>query len=105
MTDKIFGLDFTDEPTPTGASTISVNNGANLVDVQLLNLHKALTQATDAQAGTVELATNAEALTNTDTSRAVAPAGLFLPPGFLYGLTLSNNGSDPTNDIDISTGK
>lgn len=27
------------------------------------------------------------------------------PAGFLYGLTLSNNGSDGTNDIDIATGK
>lgn len=27
------------------------------------------------------------------------------PPGALHGLTLSNNGSDATNDIDIATGK
>lgn len=27
-----------------------------------------------------------------------------LPPGYLYGLTLSNNGSDATNDIDIAAG-
>ena len=27
------------------------------------------------------------------------------PPGFLYGLTLSNNVSDATNDIDIAAGK
>jgi hypothetical protein len=28
-----------------------------------------------------------------------------LPVGFMFGLTLSNNGSDATNDIDIATGK
>lgn len=28
-----------------------------------------------------------------------------LPPGIVYGCTLSNNGTDPTNDIDIATGK
>lgn len=76
MTDKIFGLDFTDEPTPTGASTISVNNGANLVDVQLLNLHKALTQTTDSQAGTIELATSLEVQQGADAVRAVTPATL-----------------------------
>jgi hypothetical protein len=27
------------------------------------------------------------------------------PPGFLFGLTLSNNVTDPTNDIDIAAGK
>jgi hypothetical protein len=27
------------------------------------------------------------------------------PAGFIFGLTLSNNGSDATNDIDIATGK
>jgi hypothetical protein len=142
MVDKIFGTDFSNNTSPSGTSTISINNGTTLEDVTLndilkiiaalssdtapaggdsmltwdvsatavkqvllSNLHKALTQATDTQAGTVELATNAEALTNTDTVRAVTPAGLFLPPGCLYGLTLSNNGSDATNDIDISAGK
>ncbi len=28
-----------------------------------------------------------------------------LPSGYIYGLTLSNNTTDPTNDIDIATGK
>jgi len=32
----------------------------------------------------------------------VGPA---LPPGFIFGLTLSNNATDATNDIDIATGK
>ncbi len=61
--------------------------------------------ASTSAAGIVELATRAEALANTDTSRAVTPDGLFLPTGFLYGLTLSNNVSDATNDIDIAPGK
>lgn len=34
---------------------------------------------------------------------AVSATGM--PPGYLYGLTLSNDGTDPTNDIDITTGK
>ena len=60
--------------------------------------------ATTSAAGIVELATAAEALTGTDATRAVTPAGLYFPTGHLYGLTLSNNGSDATNDIDIAAG-
>jgi hypothetical protein len=60
--------------------------------------------ATTSAAGIVELATAAEALTGTDATRAVTPAGLYFPTGHLYGLTLSNNGTDATNDIDISAG-
>lgn len=76
MVDKVFGLDFSNETAPTGTSTVSVYNGSALVDVELQNLHKALTQATDSQAGTVELATNAEALLGTDTARAITAAAL-----------------------------
>jgi hypothetical protein len=61
--------------------------------------------ATESATGVVELATATEALTGTDTTRAVTSAGLYLPPGHLYGLTLSNNVSDATNDIDIASGK
>ena len=61
--------------------------------------------ATESATGVVELATATEALTGTDATRAVTPAGLYLPPGHLYGLTLSNNVSDAINDIDIASGK
>lgn len=76
MANKVFGLDFTNEPDPTGGMTISVHNGTVLRDIELQNLHKALTQATDAQAGTVELATSAEGITGTDTTRVITPAVL-----------------------------
>src|SRR3990167_1953787 len=36
---------------------------------------------------------------------ATPAGGSGLPAGHIYGLTLSNNGTDPTNDIDIATGK
>lgn len=62
------------------------------------------TAATTSAAGIVELATLAETLAGTDTSRAVVPANLYFPTGHLYGLTLSNNVSDATNDIDIAAG-
>lgn len=76
MVDKVFGLDFSNETTPTGTSTISVNNGSVLVDVELQNLHKALTTATETQSGAIELATNAEALLGTDSTRAITAAVL-----------------------------
>ena len=46
MADKILGVDFTDETTPTSTTTISGHNGTNVVDIALSNLHKALTYAT-----------------------------------------------------------
>lgn len=64
----------------------------------------AVAAATTSAAGIVELATLAETLAGTDTSRAVVPANLYFPTGHLYGLTLSNNVSDATNDIDIAAG-
>lgn len=76
MVDKVFGADFTDETAPVGTATVSVNTGAALVDVELQNLHKALTQATETQAGTVELATNGEGLLGSDTARAITAAVL-----------------------------
>jgi len=36
---------------------------------------------------------------------ALVTVGAALPPGTLFGLTLSNNATDATNDIDIATGK
>lgn len=33
------------------------------------------------------------------------PKGAMAPPGLLFGMTLSNNGSDATNDIDIAAGE
>ena len=60
--------------------------------------------ATTSAAGIVELATLAETLAYTDSSRAVTPSNLPLPTGFVYGLTLSTNVSDATNDIDIAAG-
>lgn len=39
-----------------------------------------------------------------DTGAVIGPLGQY-PTGFLHGLTLSNNVTDATNDIDIATGK
>lgn len=113
MVDKIFGLDFANDPNPSGSWTISINNGTVLKDVSLAQIlkiiaglsadtspagidsiltydasandvkqvllsdaHLALTQATTSQAGTIELATSAETLTGTDTTRGVTPSTL-----------------------------
>lgn len=38
-----------------------------------------------------------------DIGAVIGPIGN--PTGFIFGLTLSNNATDPTNDIDITTGK
>lgn len=82
MADKSLTVDgnWTTKTAPVAADRLPLINSEatpnTLQDVELSNLHKALTQATDTQAGTVELATSAEVITGTDTARAITPAGL-----------------------------
>lgn len=61
--------------------------------------------ASTTSAGIVEIATEAEAAART--SNTVVPSAFSnpLPPGFLFGMELSNNVADATNDIDITAGK
>lgn len=68
----------TEQTTPLADDVLAMDKNSNSVTykVKMSNLHKALTQGTDAQAGTLELATNAEVTTGTDTARAVTPASL-----------------------------
>jgi hypothetical protein len=69
--------------------------------------------ATDALAGVVELATDAETIAGTDTTRAATPAGVAatiaavspaLPLDHIARCTLSNNTSNATNGIDVAAG-
>lgn len=60
--------------------------------------------ATTSAAGIVQLATTTEALTGTNATKAVTPAGLYFPTGHLYGLTLTNNAGSTANKIDIAAG-
>lgn len=52
----------------------------------------------------VSAASNAEVIAGTVTNKYVSPATAYYSPGTLYGLTLSNNVTDATNDIDIAIG-
>lgn len=69
--------------------------------------------ASESAAGIAELATQTETNTGTDDARIVTPLKLatyarwsdILPRSYIAGLTLSNNGSDATNDIDIAVGE
>lgn len=60
--------------------------------------------ATTTVAGILETATEAETAARTSTTVAVTPFSAALPPGALFGCVLSN-GTDATNDIDITAGK
>jgi hypothetical protein len=63
----------------------------------------AVAAATTSAAGIVELATLAETLAGTDTSRAVVPANLYQSSGHISAdFRLSTNSGDATNDIDIT---
>ena len=76
MADKILGRDHTNETTPTSTMTVTLDNGTANVDVALADFHKGLTAASTTVASVVELATNAETVTGTDTVRATTPAGV-----------------------------
>lgn len=74
---KIISL-LSEDTAPVGGDSIFTwdASATDVKQVGLSNLHKALTQATTSQAGTVELATTTEAQAGTDTARAVTPEGL-----------------------------
>jgi len=61
--------------------------------------------ATEDAAGTVEIATEAENAARASALLAVTPKYNPLPPGFLFGCTLSNTPADLVNDISIAAGK
>lgn len=61
---------------PAASEGILLDNGTTSTWTQIANLHKNMTQATATQAAVVELATDAEAITGTDTARAITPANL-----------------------------
>jgi hypothetical protein len=64
----------------------------------------AIPDASTTVKGIIEIATNAEVLAGTSALLAVTPATAYFPTGFVYGLTLTTNGTDATNDIDIAAG-
>jgi hypothetical protein len=123
MTDKVFGADFTNDTNPAGTYTVTVNNGTALRDVLLSDLHKAI----DEQGLLDKLSTTQGVIVYYNGTNWVAlspgTSGQFLetlgsganplwanvapalPKGYLWGLTLSNNATDATNDIDIAVGE
>lgn len=95
------------------ASTLDVLNGANKTAVTSAATG-ARTAALPDASGTIALtsdiaaaATSAQARDMTSTAVRLTPANLTaigVLSGLLFGMTLSNNGSDATNDIDIAAG-
>jgi hypothetical protein len=85
----VLGSDGTDAAWRTGASIWT--------DIQQ--------PASETVAGTLEIATEAENAARASALLAVTPKYNPLPPGFLFGCTLSNTAGDLVNDISIAAGK
>lgn len=110
MANKVFGQDFADITSPTGTETVSVLQSGALKDVTLANLLSGVTfnaaaKATPVDADVIPISDSAASNGLKKVSWANVVNLVGLPAGYIYGLTLSNNVSDATNDIDISTGK
>lgn len=87
---------------PAATEGIPLDSGTDSTWTQIANLHKNMTQGTTTQAGTIELATNAEALTGTDTARAMTPANVravleTIPDGTMFNGKISPTVS--SNDL------
>jgi hypothetical protein len=85
----VLGSDGTDPAWRTGASIWT--------DIQQ--------PASETVAGTLEIATEAENAARASALLAVTPKYNPLPPGFLFGCTLSNTAGDLVNDITVAPGK
>jgi hypothetical protein len=91
----------TSKRLPLGAAgTILGSDGTDVVWTAGFTEHL----ASETAAGTIEIATEAENAARTSALLAVTPKYNPLPPGFLFGCTLSN-AADLVNDITIAPGK
>jgi hypothetical protein len=105
----------------TDGSTLNVGNGGTLGSAAFVNTTALVLQTLADAKGDIIVAsgvdtwarlavgTNGQVLT-ADSAEATgvkwaAPGAAQAPAGHLSGLTLSNNGADATNDIDVATGK
>ena len=79
------------------AGTILGSDGTDVVWTAGFTEHL----ASETAAGTIEIATEAENAARTSALLAVTPKYNPLPPGFLFGCTLSNTPADLVNDISI----
>ncbi len=89
----------------------SANTGAATINVDSLGA-KAIRRIGDSALSAGDIAANGVYLLRYDTTYNGAAGAwillnsgsVYFPTGHLYGLTLSNNGTDATNDIDIAAG-
>jgi hypothetical protein len=92
----------TSKRLPIGAAgTVLSSDGSEPIWTTQVNVPP----ASETAAGSIEIATEAENAARTSALLAVTPKYNPLPPGFLFGCTLSNAAADAVNDITIAAGK
>src|SRR5689334_13303494 len=92
MTDKVFGLDFTNSTTPAPNWTISINNGTDLIDVALVDLQTSFGIGYNISAS---VASNNLTITLTDFVNASAPSATN-PLFFRIGTTFYKMTASPS---------
>lgn len=92
---------------PSGSGDLLAANNLSDVANAATSFSNIKQTATTSATGVAETATLAEVNTGTDTTRYVTPQAIaenIFNRGYIFGCTLSNNGTDATNDIDIAAG-
>lgn len=103
----IQGVNGGETTTPTGEEGIELDDGSTSTWIKIKNLIGRKLRETGGTTLSMGAVADGEFLkrSGSDIISAAVAANSSLPTGFMYGLTLSNNGTDATNDIDVATGK
>lgn len=102
----IKGVSGGETTSPVGTEAIELDNGSDSTWIQILNLvTRKLRETSGPTVLSMGAVSDGQYLTRSGSNIIGAALTAGLPSGHLYRLTLSNNGTDANNDIDIAAGE